>query len=78
MKLLIFDCAVCLLLAVIFFCYASRNHGSYFDRATNSVTRFGEISPLWHDVVFFGHFERVHLVFGKNFDLTLVNVIFIV
>ena len=35
-----------------------------------SVTRFGEILPLWHDVKNFGHFERVQLALGKNFVLT--------
>ena len=37
-----------------------------------SVTRFDEISPLWHDVKYFGHFERVQLVFGKIFTLLML------
>ena len=37
-----------------------------------SVTRFDEISPLWHGVKYFGHFERVKLVFGKIFTLLML------
>ena len=31
----------------------------------SSVTRFGEISPLWHDYKIIGQFFKVYLVFGK-------------
>ena len=38
------------------------------------VTRFAEISSLWHDVTNFVHFETVHLVpFWQNFEIALVN-----
>ena len=33
------------------------------------MTRFGKILPTWHDVKNFGHFERVHLVFGNILNL---------
>ena len=32
-----------------------------------SVTRFGEISPLW--TTFFGHSPRIYFVFGKILNL---------
>ena len=30
------------------------------EQVRSSVTRFGKISPLWHTIKNFGHFERVH------------------
>ena len=35
----------------------------------SSVTRFGEILPLWHNVKVFVHFKKLYLVFGKFFML---------
>ena len=35
----------------------------------SSVTKFGQNLPLWHNVKNFGHFERVHLVFGNILGL---------
>ena len=32
----------------------------------DSVTRFGEISPLWHYVKNFGHFERAIIIFANG------------
>ena len=34
-----------------------------------NVTRFGEISPLWHNFKIIGNFMRVKLVFGKLLNL---------
>ena len=34
--------------------------------ADTSVTRFSEISPLWHKLNVIGNFLRVYSVFGKN------------
>ena len=37
--------------------------------ASASVTRCGEISPLWQNLKVFGPFLRVYLVFGKMLNL---------
>ena len=35
---------------------------------TISVTRIGEISPLWQIIYVFGNFLRVYLLFGIHFN----------
>ena len=43
--------------------------------AGNSVTRFGEVSPLWHDFRKLWSFWKGSFGIWQNFELTLVNFI---
>ena len=42
---------------------------TYLGTNTNSVTRFGEFSPLWQDLHVFGKFLTAHSLFGKMLSL---------